>query len=657
MNFIQVKKLLGAFLIIFFCDNFSFLCAHDSHVVLPTIGTMQGHHLVVDSEDEERDEDDEIDTVLTVDAIKPKSKNFIETIAKIQKEFFASRRTRFLNSNLASDTALYFRTTIDGALSFKTGENEKNPVIDGKVVVRARYTTGAPSEVGIKNVEVALADAKVESGGADIEKTVFWLRELFLKVALDNNPDKSQYYVKFGSFPYQLGRGLALGSAYSAGGFLGLTPSFSINQYAPGFLFHGAIVPSSLSGDIYYALLVNPNGSFDDNTKVIRANQILKAGESNTRGLGRHVWLASGALHWNAIKKDGTTFDVSPYAYLYNSPDQKLEFTADSDSNLYAVGTAGEFKAGKFEFGFDGAFQGGVTHIKPWDRNYTAITRAQDASVAVQYSKVYEGSSMTTLALVTDDNKTTVSGSILNIDQNGKQIGDTNLYNASDRFRPEQRQLYHGYFFVTDASYELIDKELKICGDVGAVSGSLSKYDDVAGMTPEAQMNQKYNGFVPLQSVYSGKRLQHLVMLNLGIPRFTVEEPQKDLKDLHVTSKVTGSTNITNKFTNLAYTGLGFEYTPAKLADQKVLIKPVAFYYWMMEAPLLSDGTRSSHALGTTLSLEAEATIKDSLECAGYIGWMLPGKQYEQFKGTQLKGGKLGNDNAYVLSCSLTYKF
>jgi hypothetical protein len=656
MNFIQVKKLWTAFFVMLFCSDFSLSFAHNSRVILPTVAA-QGHHINLDSDEEEDDVQEDVDTIATLDSIKPKAKNVIETAAKVAKESFASRRTRFLNSNLASDTSLYFRTTLDGALTFKTGENEKNPVVDGKISLRGRYTVGTPAEVTAAAGEISFADTTLTTPATDLQRTVFWLRELFLKVSLDNNPEKSEYYVKFGSFPYDLGRGIALGSAYSAGGFLGLTPSFSINQYAPGFLFHGAIVPGALSGDIYYALLANPNGSFDDNTKVIRANELKELGESSARGLGRHVWVSSGALHWKAIKTDSATFDVNPYAYLYSSPDQKLEFTADSDSNLWAVGTAGELKAGKFEFGFDGAFQGGVTKIKAWDRNYTAVTRASDASVAVQYSKVYEGSDMTTLALVTDANKTTVKGSTLSLDQNGQQIGESGLYNSTDRFRPEQRQLYHGYFFVTDASYELVEKQLKICGDVGGVSGQLSNYDDVAGMTTEQQMNQKYNGFVPLQSIYSGKRLQHLVMLNLGIPRFTVDEPQKDLTDLHVTSKVTGSTNITNKFMNLAYTGLGFEYTPAKLADQKVLIKPVAFYYWMMDAPLLADGTQSSHALGTTLSLEVEATLKECLDCSGYVGWMLPGKQYEQFKGTELKGGTLGNDNAYVVSLSLGYKF
>ena len=160
-----------------------------------------------------------------------------------------------------------------------------------------------------------------------------------------------------------------------------------------------------------------------------------------------------------------------------------------------------------------------------------------------------------------------------------------------------------------------------------------------------------------MQSVYSGKRLKHLVMLNTGVPRFTVQDPQLSLDQLNATSRVTGVTTLTNAFTNLAYTGIGFDYTPDKFADQKALIKPTALYYWMLESPSLTDGSISSHALGVALSLEFKATIKECLDMGGFVGWMVPGKQYKQLAGTQLKGGKLGSDTAYVLNFSMTYKF
>ena len=284
-----------------------------------------------------------------------------------------------------------------------------------------------------------------------------------------------------------------------------------------------------------------------------------------------------------------------------------------------------------------------------------------DASVSVQYTKVYMGDPATlptpALALATTDNQTVVKASDKNTTQNGQEIGTSGLWNATDRFRPAQKFFYHGYFFVTDASYEVIEKQLKVCADTGFVSGHLDQFNEIDSLTEEQLNHQNFNGFIPLQSVYSGKRIQHLVMLNTGVPRFIVQNPTVPLDQQHVASRVTGVATLTDKFTNLAYTGLGLECTPAKFADQKFMFKPVALYYWMVDAPTLADGSPASHALGTALSIEFTATIKECLDMGGYVGWMVPGKQYQQFSGLKLKGGTLGSDVAYVLNFSMSYKF
>jgi hypothetical protein len=80
----------------------------------------------------------------------------------------------------------------------------------------------------------------------------------------------------------------------------------------------------------------------------------------------------------------------------------------------------------------------------------------------------------------------------------------------------------------------------------------------------------------------------------------------------------------------------------------------------MAQAPFLADGiTVASHALGTALSLELEATLKECINVGGYVGLMIPGTQYQQFaaEGLQLKGGALGRNTAYTLNFSMAYKF
>ncbi len=596
---------------------------------------------------------------MTTDIPKTSQQTFKFT-GKIVKELFASKYMTYLNKSNIYDSAFRFRTTADGILLAMYGDNKKNPKVDAKIAIRARYDGGKDALIVTAPSTVTIGGAPIVIPSASVQKSLFWLRELFVKISLDDNPDESLHYVKFGSFPYELGRGIALGSAYNSGGFLDLSPRFSIDQFAPGGLLHTDIVKDSLSGDLYFAVLSNFNSSFKENTEVIRANQIFDTPNNNFRGLNREVWITAGALHWKALNLEDLKLNVDPYAYMFISPDQNLEFPADSDSQLYAIGTALEFKQGKFEWGVDTAFQGGKTYVKAWDRNYTSLVN-DDASVSVQYTKVYMGDPATlptpALALATTDNQTVVKASDKNTTQNGQEIGTSGLWNATDRFRPAQKFFYHGYFFVTDASYEVIEKQLKVCADTGFVSGHLDQFNEIDSLTEEQLNHQNFNGFIPLQSVYSGKRIQHLVMLNTGVPRFIVQNPTVPLDQQHVASRVTGVATLTDKFTNLAYTGLGLECTPAKFADQKFMFKPVALYYWMVDAPTLADGSPASHALGTALSIEFTATIKECLDMGGYVGWMVPGKQYQQFSGLKLKGGTLGSDVAYVLNFSMSYKF
>jgi len=595
------------------------------------------------------------------------SKQSVITQFKIEKELFANRNMTFLNSNVVYDSSFRYRTTADGVLIAKYGDIEANPALEVKGIGRFRYDVGTPAIVKTAATTTTVAGTAIAIPSTDVQKTLFFLRELQMKVSLDKNPEGSKNYIKFGSFPYQLGRGISLGVAYDSGGFLDLSPRFSIDQFAPGMLLHLDTFSEKLSADVYYGMLSNPNSSLKENLEIIRQNEIRDDGRSAMRGQDRRVWIVAGALHWKPFVGDGCKLDIDPYAYMHLSPDQSLEFTADSDSQLYAIGSALEYKLGNFELGFDAAFQGGATRIKKWDRNYTNLVNL-DGVVTSQYTKVYASDPAVPgalLAVATTANQVIVADSEKNVSQNGKEIETSGLFNAINRFRPYQQQLVHGYFFVLDSAYK-INNEFKASTDFGYVSGHLSQLKDLASMTEEQRMKQEYNGFIPVQSVYSGKRIQHLVMLNTGVPRFVVEYPQLPSADYNVASKITGVATLTDKFTNLAYAAGAIEYKPARLADQKLLFKPVCIYYWMPEAPKLlndinstdtSNYTQASHALGTALSLQFTATLIECLDVGGFAGLMLPGKQYKQFAGTQLKNGKLGSDIASVVNFSATYNF
>lgn len=586
------------------------------------------------------------------------SNQSIKMAGKLTKEMYANHFMTYLNNTIANDAAFRYRTTLDGNFLAQYGDLKKNPKVEIKGTGRFRYDVGTAALVKTAPVSVSIAGTSFDIPSASTQKTLLFLRELSMKISLDENEDGATHYLKFGSFPYELGRGIALGAAYNSGGFLGLDPRFSIDQFASGGIFHTDLFHDSVSMDAYFALLANPNGSLRENAEKIRAMEISSLPfQDQTRGPNRGVWFGSVSLNWNAIDLNDCKLNVNPYLYMHVSPDQTLEFVADTDSQLYGIGTAVEFKVGNFEWGFEGAFQGGQTEIKAWDRNLTTLIN-NNGDASFRYTKVYSDAALTTLAYATTANQAVVDSLPEGYLQNGKQIGSSGLYNANDRFRPAQAQFYHGYFFVTDLSYSFLEGQLKWCGDVGYVSGQLDDLYDITGLDEQELMHRDFNGYVPIQSVYSGKRIQHLVMLNTGVPRFTVMNPTVSPSDLNAPSRITGVATLTDKFTNLAYTGTAFEIKPNKFKDQKLLLKPVAIYYWMAQAPYLADGvTVASHALGTALSLELEATLKECINIGGYVGLMIPGTQYKQFAGLQLRGGKLGSNTAYVLNFFMAYKF
>jgi hypothetical protein len=458
---------------------------------------MQGKE-ALDALIEQGEEDDSLLTPYHIDVplseekyigTSQKAKQAFSGSGKVVKEVYAARNMTLLNNANAYDRNLRLRTTADGTFLTGYGVNEKNPSVDAKMSLRLRYDVGTPALITTAPGTVSVSGVDLASSSVSIQKHIFWVRELFVRISLDNDPETSRHYVKFGSFPYELGRGISLGSAYASGGFLGLNPRFSIDQFAPGGLLHTEFIPDVLQGELYWSLLNNPSGSLEDNKAVIRANAITEFNNGGIRGLNQQAWIASAALSWKALALENVQLDIKPYTYMHVSPEQKLEFTADSSSQLYAIGTALEFNYDKFSWGFEGAFQGGSTNINAWDRNYTSLENRNGVVTAV-YTKVYTDDTYTTKAVVTDVNKQAVTTCDKNYTQNGQEIGTSGLWNGVDRFRPQQKVFYHGYFFVTDFSYDILEKELSYIFDVGISSGSLDQYEQVNDMTQEQLLNQ-----------------------------------------------------------------------------------------------------------------------------------------------------------------------
>src|SRR5579863_8761036 len=87
---------------------------------------------------------------------------------------------------------------------------------------------------------------------------IFWILQLWLQFNLNqvaSLPFRNIHTFTIGSFPFQLGRGIALGDAYAVGPeALGFYADSAVDQYAFGAKFAGEMVTRVLSYDLYTAI-------------------------------------------------------------------------------------------------------------------------------------------------------------------------------------------------------------------------------------------------------------------------------------------------------------------------------------------------------------------------------------------------------------------
>lgn len=587
---------------------------------------------------------------------------------KCNVESFVSNNLTYLNSKVVADSLFYIRTTADYFFCIAYGEADK-PRIQFYDAFRFRYKWGTSTETKNSDSFTTIADVKQKVKGTATNKHLLWMRESWLKIKLGND-DRLNHYAQIGLIPYQVGRGISLGSAYDATGFLGFGPGSSIDQYAPGVVMSFNPVQDRYIVDFYFALVENLQTSIDSNQEAIRKNEI---GACSNRGVGRQSYITAFRQDILIYQKDKKKINIEPYLVHQNSPDQDLEFSNDVNTYVSTAGCAVEGVYNRFNWGFEGGVNFGEVDIRPWDRNEIKIAKDDNGFLVEQYTKVFTQDPAVTnkpqSANVTSAVQKLLKATPQTTATNGTKIGNvlindvpTDIYTAFDRIRPEQQRTLKGYFFVADTTYEIRPKVLNWSFGVGYASGFNDPQRDANKLSSDQLMNQQFTGFLPIQSVYSGKRLDHLVILNQGVPRFNVRNPGADLSKKNVTAVIEPDT--LNEFTNIAFIGTRLEWKVPQLKKYAITLVPNIICYWAPETAefTLPDGvtTRtSSDFLGTELTLKFSGMFCDKLKLAGYFGALVPGKHYKDMCGTLITRAKLptGSDVGYVANVSASYLF
>lgn len=571
-------------------------------------------------------------------------------------ELFFGDRFTTLNKNMPQDKIVYFRHTNDYFVNLLYGNLKYGyPVAEFKTSVRNRAVWGSPSSIAnTLPVNVKMAGVEFGEHFHAFPRLFFWMREAWLKLSLTellNIDTDCSHVITVGAFPFELGRGISLGSAYAIGpGPLGFYSDSMIDQFAFGIKLSGEIVPDVLTYDIYGSILQSRSSSIVATNKPVLRNEI---GHRNNpvRGFGKDDYLIAARLNWTLFDCDHWgTFDLEPYALYNNDPEQRVEFTADATSKLGTFGLAAEYAYGPFECGLDGAFNVGRQFVKPWDRNQIILDNFNGQIVSVNNNVLmvsaneFNGLKAPNVPGSTAQKAIDQSGNTGSVTQNGQIIpgtvdlpslgyatGPLSLQNSDIRFRtgPDGKgysNTYKGKMIVGDASYWVYPKVLQVAVTAGYASGDQDPNHEV--------VDGDFEGFIGLQEIYSGKRVKSVFLLGtVGKVRRPGTQPEFPLANKDFASSFNG-------FSNLAFIGSGLTWKPVSCADSKLVWNPNIFAYWEPSPgqkfdPLTDTNlpTQASKFMGVEINTFLSYYPFASLKCFAIGSVFFPGQHFTDIKG------------------------
>lgn len=490
---------------------------------------------------------------------------------KYRPESFYGNAIHRLNRLNDADQNFYSRHTLDINFGLQYGkEYYKHVAAEFFSSFRVKAIWGNPGSVLTTEESIKILDTVTGRHSHFVKLEVPRYREIWFSFNINDafciNSEK-QHYFTVGTFPFELGRGIALGDAYAINQvFLGFYSDNVVEQYAPGYKFTGELIKDKLTYDIYGAILENLSDSFKNNTAKVRGQEFGRKANPQ-RGFGKIDYVIAGRLRWIPYDEKERSVSFEPYILYNNAPEQKVEFIADASTNLGTFGLAAEFRRGKLEWGFDTAFNFGGQNVRGWDRNLVQLQNRVDAGNKpriVQINNRVNAEEVVTFGgpVISTSKAVFVPGSPAqnaiftsaeDEGQNGKLIGTTTftlddknvqLRNDINRFRNPYTNTFNGWMVVGDAAYSFWGGDLKAAIMAGAASGDEDPNRDLDD--PNAsEFDQKYSGFIGLQEIYSGDRVKSIFLLGgAGRAPRPLSTPSQDTALDKLPSTVSNFTNL-----------------------------------------------------------------------------------------------------------------
>lgn len=564
------------------------------------------------------------------------TKPFLDDLysAEITGKFASSTDASSCAALLNKDAVSPFGNRVDQYFASKVkldlvGNITYNEGAEIQIGIRAKSILGNARAYSTTKESIKLNEAVIGEHFHMLEPRVLFMREAWLNLELSKALGTTLSFnnFKIGIFPFEVGRGIALGENYAVSpASLGFYSDSSVDQYAPGALLNGTVFSKDLEYDIYMGLL-NNNATNPKDTGAQLYDQLLLNGSYATtfaRGFGRINYVFASRLKWTPIndKEAGDKVYLEPYIVYNSAPEQKVEFTGDSRSTLVTFGLAGEVTGLGYEFGFEGAFNRGHQDVYAWDRNYVTIaTDSTTGAVKQVYTKIFDNAGLTTKTTYVGDTALYRPATGVSEAMNGLAIGATGKFNAADRFRDAHTNNYKGWMFVVDAATYLHKEDLKLAITGGITSG------DVNANTSKTGAVRDYKGFVPLQELYFGKRVKSFFVMG---PASSLARPHSLVNDSDFASPIEG-------FSNLRFFGTGLTYKPQE-ASHTYFINPNLFVFWQDSASLKFGSTTeyASNKLGVEFNVLSAVELIENVKLVASLAIFKPMQHYKDLKGTQL---------------------
>jgi len=507
--------------------------------------------------------------------------------------------TKNLNSESAPIDQFYIpgRSTIDIGISLEAGKRtfDRN-IVEIAIDLRNRSTWGKPDEVAYTtNAVIKENGYEFGSHNHEIGVPMVYVRGLDFTMDLNaffgcdfGRDDENLQFLKMGLFPFEVGRGIALGAAYAVTpDFVTYDPSIVIQEFAPGFMVYGSFGKKGIFDyKAYLGILRNDSASLSDVTANIRSKQFGRTFYPE-RGFGSFTMVTAGQFNFKVRNDIENKVICSPYIVFYHQGEGKVDFDSDSQAEMTTFGFSFEAEHNNISFGFDCAKNMGTQYVLGIDRNTVIgdqrtvtltggsglVNNSSSASVLVNSKVIYTGADSTTdlkdknavylgMSNARQDAINNVFPSAFN---NGTMIpfpasGQYCLKNADDRFRDPYKNALVGWMMVIDAALKTIIGETDVAfgATIGAASGDENPNKPLKSAN-DYMKDATYEGFIGIQEIYQGKKVKSVFFLSgsgklpriLSIPRETDNEE----------GVAVGFPSKISRFTNLIFGGASVDFT------------------------------------------------------------------------------------------------